>query len=54
MMNRLGKFDLVYYTFSLHHWNNPVRGGDRTVSNQHPVSLFLVHDHGYPLRYVFP
>jgi SAM-dependent methyltransferase len=25
LVNRLGKFDLVYSTFSLHHWEDPVR-----------------------------
>jgi sulfur relay (sulfurtransferase) complex TusBCD TusD component (DsrE family) len=26
LINGLGKFDLIYSTFSLHHWNNPTLG----------------------------
>jgi ubiquinone/menaquinone biosynthesis C-methylase UbiE len=44
LINRLGKFDLVYSTFSLHHWEDPVRA----IRAMHRIlserGILMLHD----------
>lgn len=43
-MSSLGKFDLVYSTFSLHHWKNPVQALKLMVKAVNETGTMLIFD----------
>jgi ubiquinone/menaquinone biosynthesis C-methylase UbiE len=55
LMARLGKFDLVYSTFSLHHWEHPVRAIRSMYRALARDGLMVLHDFKrVPWLYVLP
>lgn len=44
LMARLGKFDLVYSTFSMHHWERPVQAMKSMHKALRNRGLLMVHD----------
>jgi ubiquinone/menaquinone biosynthesis C-methylase UbiE len=55
LMGRLGKFDLVYSTFSLHHWEHPVRAICAMYKALGKGGLMLLHDFKrVPWLYLLP
>jgi SAM-dependent methyltransferase len=44
LMARLGKFDLVYSTFSLHHWDHPVEALKSMYRVLRKDGLLMLHD----------
>lgn len=44
MMERLGQFDLVYSTFSLHHWENPNTAWRYLLNRVRKKGILFVHD----------
>ena len=44
MMDRLGKFDLIYSTYSLHHWENPKKAIDNLMSNLSDNGVLYLYD----------
>jgi 2-polyprenyl-3-methyl-5-hydroxy-6-metoxy-1,4-benzoquinol methylase len=43
-INELGKFDLIYSTYSLHHWENPRKVIDNLVSNLGDNGVLYLYD----------
>jgi SAM-dependent methyltransferase len=55
LMSRLGKFDLVYSTFSLHHWEHPVQAIKTMYRALISGGLMLLHDFiRVPWLYLLP
>jgi ubiquinone/menaquinone biosynthesis C-methylase UbiE len=55
LMIHLGKFDLVYSTFSLHHWENPVQAMKTTYRAVKEGGLMMLHDlKRVPWLYLLP
>lgn len=44
MINKLGKFDLIYSTYSLHHWENPRKVIDNLMSNLNDNGILYLYD----------
>lgn len=55
LMAQLGKFDLVYSTFSLHHWEKPVQAIKSMYRSLRKGGLVMLHDlKRVPWLYLFP
>jgi len=55
LMARLGKFDLIYSTFSLHHWEQPVQAIKSMYRALRKGGLVMLHDlKRVPWLYLFP
>jgi ubiquinone/menaquinone biosynthesis C-methylase UbiE len=55
LMARLGKFDLVYSTFSMHHWEQPVLAIKSMYRALRKGGLVMLHDlKRVPWLYLFP
>lgn len=44
LIKDLGKFDLIYSTFSLHHWTNPAIGIKNLYESLHDNGILFVYD----------
>ena len=44
LLSRLGKFDFVYSTFSLHHWSDPVAGIKNLHDALNPGGTLFIYD----------
>ncbi len=44
MQKRLGRFYLIYSTFSLHHWKNPVKGIQHLYQALNNKGVLLIYD----------
>jgi SAM-dependent methyltransferase len=44
IMNALGEFELIYSTYSLHHWKNPGEVIDNLMSNLKENGILYVYD----------
>jgi ubiquinone/menaquinone biosynthesis C-methylase UbiE len=44
LIEGLGRFDLIYSTFSLHHWKDPVKGIQHLYQALHERGILLIYD----------
>ncbi len=44
VLNQLGDFDLIYSTYSLHHWEDPRKVIDNLMSNLKPNGVLYLYD----------
>ena len=44
LMKELGKFDLVYSTYSLHHWENPPKAIDNFMTSLADKGVLFIYD----------
>jgi SAM-dependent methyltransferase len=44
LINGMGKFDVIYSTFSLHHWSNPVKGIKNLYNSLNKNGVLFIYD----------
>jgi SAM-dependent methyltransferase len=44
LINSLGGFDLIYSTFSLHHWTNPIKGIKNMYLSLNENGVLFIYD----------